>query len=150
LTEVTIGPPRPTKVLYTAEATVSGGRAGRARTADGRLEVTLSIPTEMGGDGGAGTNPEELFATGYAACFQSAMMGIARRERLQVDDSTVTARVGIGPIGQGRYGLVVELRVHLPSIGDRDTAEALLAQAHERCPYSNAVRGNVDVTLTIA
>lgn len=150
MTGVVTGPLRPTKVLYTAEATVTGGRSGHGRTSDGRLEVNLSIPTDMGGDGGLGTNPEQLFATGYAACFQSAMAGIARRKKLQVDDSTVTARVGIGPVGQGRYGLVVELRVHLPSVGERASAEALLAEAHERCPYSNAVRGNVDVTLTLA
>ncbi|HWE64153.1 MAG TPA: organic hydroperoxide resistance protein [Chloroflexota bacterium] len=141
--------PRPQRVLYTAESTVTGGRAGHGRTSDGHLEVDLSIPTEMGGPGGPGTNPEQLFATGYAACFQSAMAGVARRDGLTVDDSTVTGRVGIGPLGEGRFGLVVELRIHLPSIADRAAAEDLVAQAHQRCPYSNAIRGNVDVTLSI-
>ncbi|HXT35953.1 MAG TPA: Ohr family peroxiredoxin [Chloroflexota bacterium] len=139
----------PHRVLYTAEATVTGGRSGHGRTSDGHLDVTLSTPPEMGGPGGPGTNPEQLFATGYAACFQSALAGAARRDGLTVDDSTVTALVGIGPLGEGRFGLVVTLRVHLPSIADRAVAEDLVARAHQRCPYSNAIRGNVDVTLEI-
>jgi len=142
--------PSPHRVLYTAEATVTGGRSGHGRTSDGHLDVILSIPPEMGGPGGPGTNPEQLFATGYAACFQSALASVARRDGLPVDDSTVTARVGIGPLGEGRYGLVVTLRIHLPSIADRATAEDLVAQAHQRCPYSNAIRGNVDVSLDIS
>jgi lipoyl-dependent peroxiredoxin len=141
---------RPVRVLYTAEATVTGGRSGHGRTSDGRLEVDFSVPTELSGAGGPGTNPEQLFATGYAACFQSALAGVAQRERLRVDDSTVTARVGMGPLGEGRFGLAVELRVHMPSVADRSKAEELLAQADRRCPYSNAVRGNVDMTLTLA
>ncbi len=137
-------------VLYAAEATVTGGRKGHGRTSDGRLEVNFSSPSEMGGDGGPGTNPEQLFALGYAACFQSALLGIARREHWTADDSTVTARVGIGQIGNGQFGLEVELIIHLPSITDRSQAENLVAQAHQRCPYSNATRGNVNVKLTIS
>src|SRR5579859_2646127 len=96
-------------VLYTAESTVTGGRRGHGRTSDGRLEVNFSSPKELGGDDGPGTNPEQLFATGYAACFQNALMGVARREQLSADDSTVTVRVGIGQIGGGRMGLEVEM-----------------------------------------
>ncbi|HLY27599.1 MAG TPA: organic hydroperoxide resistance protein [Aggregatilineales bacterium] len=136
-------------VLYTAEATVTGGRRGHGKTSDGRLEVNFSSPSELGGDGGPGTNPEQLFALGYAACFQNAMMGIARRMNLSAEDSTVTAKVGLGQIGNGRMGLEVELLIHLPSMPDRAQAQNLVAQAHQRCPYSNAVRGNVDVTLTL-
>ena len=136
-------------VLYTAEATTEGGRKGHAKSSDGNLEVHFSSPKELGGEGGTGTNPEQLFAAGYGACFQNAMMGIARREHLVADDSVVTARVGIGQIGNGRMGLEVELIITLPSIPDRAQAEDLVAKAHERCPYSNAVRGNVDVTLTL-
>ncbi|HMA36748.1 MAG TPA: organic hydroperoxide resistance protein [Chloroflexia bacterium] len=142
-------PPRQVRVLYTAEATVTGGRSGHGRTSDGRLDVDIAAPTELGGAGGPGTNPEQLFAVGYGACFQSALLSIARREQLPVEDSTVTARVGIGPSGEGRVGLVVELRIHLPSIADRAQAEALVARADERCPYSNAIRGNVAVTLSL-
>src|SRR5579859_1335271 len=136
-------------VLYTAQATVSGGRKGHGKTSDGRLEVSFSSPTELGGDGGPGTNPEQLFALGYAACFQNAMMSVARRLHLSAEDSTVTAKVGIGQIGNGRTGLEVELLIHLPSITDSSQRATVIEQAHERCPYSNAVRGNVDVTLTV-
>jgi lipoyl-dependent peroxiredoxin len=141
--------PSPLRVLYTAEATVTGGRRGHGETSDGRLTVDFSSPTEMGGDGGPGTNPEQLFALGYAACWQNAMIGIARRKGLDVLDSVVTARVGIGIIEAGRLGLTVELRITLPSITDRDQAQALIDEAEQRCPYSNAVRGNVEVTLTL-
>ncbi len=144
-----VNTPQAVRVLYTAEATVTGGRTGHGRTSDGHLEVDLASPTELGGPGGPGTNPEQLFAVGYASCFQSALLGVARRDKLPVEDSTLTARVGIGPLGQGRVGLVVTLLVHLPSIPDRAQAEALVARADERCPYSNAIRGNVDVTLTV-
>jgi Ohr subfamily peroxiredoxin len=140
---------QPVKVLYTAEATVHGGRKGHGATSDGHLAVDFSSPSEMGGDGGPGTNPEQLFALGYAACYQSAMMGIARRQHLDVDDSTVSARVGLGTIGEGRFGLTVDLHVTLPSISDHTIAEALVAEAHKRCPYSNAVRGNVPVNITV-
>ncbi len=141
--------PHKVNVLYTAEATVQGGRKGHAKTSDGRLEVQFSSPTELGGDGGPGTNPEQLFAAGYAACFQNALIGIARREHLSADDSVVTARVGLGQIGNGRIGLEVELIIKLPSIADKTQAEDLVAKAHDRCPYSNATRGNVNVTLTL-
>ncbi len=140
---------QPTRLLYTAEATVTGGRRGHGATSDGRIEVDFSSPAELGGDGGPGTNPEQLFALGYGACYQSAMMGIARRRQLVADDSTVTPRVGLGTIGEGRFGLVVALDVTLPSISDRAVAEELVAEADRRCPYSNAVRGNVEVTITV-
>jgi Ohr subfamily peroxiredoxin len=141
---------RPVRVLYTAEATATGGRRGHTGTSDGRLDVDLSSPSELGGDGGPGTNPEQLFAAGYAACFQNALMSVARRTDAPVADSVVTARVGIGPTGDGRFGLTVGMEVRLPSIADRAQAEELVAGAHRRCPYSNAVAGNIDVTLTIA
>ena len=138
----------PVKVLYTAEATATGGRAGHATSSDGRLDIDLSVPAEIGGDGGPGTNPEQLFAAGYAACFQGAMGVVARRENLSIDDSTVTARVGLGPMGTA-FGITVELSVHLPAIADRAKAEDLVAKAHEVCPYSNATRDNVDVKLNL-
>jgi osmotically inducible protein OsmC len=145
--------PTPTvRVLYTAEATATGGRKGHGRTSDGRVDVDFSSPTEMGGDGGPGTNPEQLFATGFAACFQNAMMSLARRknlpEGLSVEDSIVTARIGIGPI-ENRFGLTAELDIRLPSIPDRALAEELVSAAEKRCPYSNAVRGNIDVAIKI-
>ena len=139
----------PFRLLYTAEATATGGRRGHGATSDGRLTVDFSSPTEMGGDGGPGTNPEQLFALGYAACWQNAMIGIARRKGLDVLDSVVTARVGIGVIGSGRMGLTVELLVTLPSMPDREQAKALMDETEQRCPYSNAVRGNVEVTVTL-
>lgn len=142
-------PSQTVRVLYTAEATATGGRRGHGRTSDGRVDVDFSSPTEMGGDGGPGTNPEQLFATGFAACFQNAMMSIARRKNISgVDDSIVTARVGIGPI-ENRFGLTAELDVRLPSIHDRALAEELVAGADRRCPYTNAVRGNIDVAIKI-
>jgi Ohr subfamily peroxiredoxin len=117
------------------------------------LDVDLAVPADMGGSGGSGTNPEQLFAAGYGACFQSALMGAARREHLTADDSQVTARVGIGPIGEGTktwgYGLTVRLQIHLPSVPDRKIAEALVARAHEICPYSNATRNNIPVELVV-
>jgi Ohr subfamily peroxiredoxin len=137
------------RVLYTAEATVTGGRRGHGATSDGRVVVDFSSPTEMGGDGGPGTNPEQLFALGFAACWQNAMIGIARRKGLDARDSTVTARVGIGPIASGRYGLTVALSITLPSVPDREQARVLIDETEQRCPYSNAVRGNVEVALTL-
>ena len=138
----------PVNVLYTAEATATGGRAGHAASSDGRLDVDLSLPSEIGGDGGPGTNPEQLFAAGYAACFQGAMGVVARRESLSIEDSTVTARVGLGPMGNA-FGITVELDVRLPTIPDRAQAEDLVAKAHQVCPYSNATRNNVDVKLKV-
>jgi Ohr subfamily peroxiredoxin len=137
------------KILYTAEATAEGGREGHARTSDGRLEVDLDVPAEMGGAGGPGTNPEQLFATGYAACFQSALFRIAAGCKLDLTGSRVTARVGIGPAPEGGFGLTVALDLDAPSIGP-DEASELMERAHQVCPYSRVTRGNVDVTLTVA
>jgi lipoyl-dependent peroxiredoxin len=136
------------KVLYTAEAVVEGGRQGHGRTSDGRLEVDLSVPAEMSGDDGPGTNPEQLFAVGYAACFQSALLGVARGRGLDASGSRITSRVGIGPTGHGGFGLAVSLDLHAPNLTAMQAAE-LMTRAHERCPYSVATRGNIEVTLTI-
>jgi lipoyl-dependent peroxiredoxin len=137
----------PVRVLYTAEATAVGGRDGHAKTSDGRLDVALDVPLELGGTGGPGTNPEQLFACGFAACFHNALEGVARRAKVSVEGSSVTARVGFGPI-EGRFGLTVELRINIPGV-DQPTAETLVAGAHDRCPYSNATRNNIPVELTI-
>ena len=136
------------KIIYTAEAVVEGGREGHGRTSDGRLAVDLSVPEEIGGAGGPGTNPEQLFAVGYAACFQSALLGVAKGRELDASESTIAARVGIGPTGHGGFGLTVALDLHAPHL-ERGDAEELMARAHERCPYSNATRDNVGVTLTV-
>jgi Ohr subfamily peroxiredoxin len=137
------------KVLYTARATAEGGRDGRAASDDGKLDVTVAPPKEMGGTG-QGTNPEQLFAAGYAACFHSALKTVARVSKQDVAGSTVTAAVGIGPINGGAgYGLEVELVVSLPTL-EREAAEQLVAKAHEVCPYSNATRGNIKVGITVA
>lgn len=136
-------------VLYTATAHATGdGRNGHARSEDGILDIDMRVPREMGGPGGA-ANPEMLFAAGYAACFHSALKVVARQEKVGVDGSEVAASVGIGPLDNGGFGLTVELRVSVPDL-DRDTAEKLVARAHEVCPYSNATRGNIPVTLTVA
>src|SRR5882724_1726824 len=121
---------RKVNVLYTAEATTTGGRRGHGKTSDGRLEVNFSSPKEMSGDGGPGTNPEQLFALGYAACFQSTLLSLARGRNLDATDSTITARVGIGPSGHGGFGLTVALDLHAPHLTRAD-AEALVAGAHE-------------------
>jgi len=135
-------------VLYTATAHATGdGRNGHAVSDDGVLDLDLRIPKEMGGPGGA-TNPEQLFAAGYAACFQSALKLMAGQEKLDVTGTEVSASVGIGMLPSGGFGLTVELDVHAPNL-DRATAEALVANAHTVCPYSNATRGNIDVTLTV-
>ena len=136
------------KVLYTAEAVVEGGREGHGRTSDGRLEVDLSVPEDVGGSGGPGTNPEQLFAIGYAACFQSALLGVARGHNLDASQSQITSRVGIGPTGHGGFGLVVSLDLHAPNLTAVQAAD-LMTRAHERCPYSVATRGNIEVTLTV-
>jgi Ohr subfamily peroxiredoxin len=135
-------------ILYTAEAVVEGGRTGHGRTSDGRLEVDFSAPQEMGGRGGEGTNPEQLFALGYAACFQSALLSVAQGRSLDASGSTITSRVGIGPTGHGGFGLTVTLDLHGPNLSRAD-AEELMLRAHRLCPYSNATRGNVDVTLMV-
>ncbi len=136
-------------VVYTATATATGaGRDGHARSSDGVLDLDLAVPTEMGGPGGPKTNPEQLFAAGYAACFHSALQIVARKAKEPVTSSSVTAEVGIGPRdGMVGYGLTVWLTIELAGV-DEATAEDLVARAHDVCPYSNAIRDNVDVTLT--
>ena len=136
------------EILYTAEATATGGREGHARTSDGRLDVDLDVPSEMGGKGGPGTNPEQLFAAGYAACFQSALIRIAFGRKLDLTGSRVTARVGIGPVNEGGFGLAAALDLDAPQI-DHDEAFDLMRRAHEACPYSRATRGNIAVSLTV-
>jgi lipoyl-dependent peroxiredoxin len=137
------------RVLYTAQATVTGGRAsGHGRTNDGALDVQLRAPKEMGGEGG-GTNPEQLFAVGYAACFESALGVIGRRERAEVGDVSIESRVSLLPTGDGGFKLAVELDVTLPQVQDPAQAARIVTAAHQVCPYSNATRGNIDVTLTV-
>jgi len=137
-------------VLYRTAARATGGRDGRAATLDGSLVLSLATPRELGGGGGAGNNPEQLFAAGYAACFIGAMKFVASQGGPKVPaDATVVAEVGIGPRAAGGFGLTVALNVDLPGL-ERADAEALVAKAHEVCPYSNATRGNVDVTLSVA
>lgn len=136
-------------ILYTATALATGdGRNGRVESSDGILTVDVRTPREMGGAGGA-TNPEQLFAAGYAACFHSALRVVAQRSGADVTDSEVVADVSIGPDGDGGFGLAVGLEVTLPHV-QRADAEQLVAQAHQVCPYSNATRGNIEVTLTVA
>jgi lipoyl-dependent peroxiredoxin len=135
-------------ILYTAEAHVTGGRAeGHGRTSDGALEVELRLPTEMGGPGG-GSNPEELFAVGYAACFEGALGVVARRAKADASDAAIDSKVSLSPDGKGGFLLGVELDVTLPSVPDAASAVELVRAAHEVCPYSNATRGNIDVVLT--
>ncbi len=138
------------QVIYTASATATGdARNGHVRSVDGVIDTDLAVPKEMGGPGGALPNPEELFAAGYAACFHSAIKSVARREKIDVTDSAVTVDVGIGPNGAGGLGLTVAIEAELPGV-DEATAQKLMDAAHLVCPYSNATRGNVEVTLTIA
>ncbi|QRY60939.1 organic hydroperoxide resistance protein [Gordonia sp. PDNC005] len=135
--------------IYTAEALATGeGRNGHGRSSDGRLDLDLAIPTEMGGSG-QGTNPEQLFAVGYAACFHSALQLVARQAKADVTDSSVGARVGIGPNDAGGFALEVTLEVTIPNL-DQAQAQALADKAHEVCPYSNATRGNIPVTITVS
>ena len=135
-------------VLYTAEATAWAGRNGRAASSDGILDVNLVVPKELGGPGGDGTNPEQLFAAGYAACFHSALLLVAKGDGLDTEGSAVTAQVGIGPNDAGGFGLAVTLEVEIPNL-DHDAATQLVEKAHQVCPYSNATRGNVDVQLEV-
>jgi Ohr subfamily peroxiredoxin len=137
-------------VLYTTQATATGGRTGSARTADGAFAVTLTTPKELGGPGGEGNNPEQLFAAGYSACFLGAIKFVAAQRKVKVaEDSTVTATVGIGPRDNGQgFGLDVALAVSLPGI-DRETAQAIVDQAHIVCPYSHATRNSLDVRLSV-
>ncbi|HEY3003897.1 MAG TPA: organic hydroperoxide resistance protein [Kribbellaceae bacterium] len=137
------------KILYTARATAEGGRDGRTATDDGKLDVIVAPPKELGGSGD-GTNPEQLFAAGFAACFHNAFQLVARKARQDVSGSTVTAEVGIGPVTGGvGYGLTVHLEIDVPSL-DREIVQQLVATADQVCPYSNATRGNIAITHTVA
>jgi Ohr subfamily peroxiredoxin len=137
-------------ILYTTEATATGGRTGSAATKDGAFAVTLTTPKELGGPGGAGNNPEQLFAAGYSACFLGAVKFVGAQKKVKItDDSTVTATVGIGPRDDGTgFGLDVALAISLPGL-DRETAQAIVDQAHIVCPYSHATRNGLDVRLTL-
>jgi len=136
-------------VLYKTSAKATGGRDGQAGTLDGSFSVKLATPKELGGAGGAGNNPEQLFASGYAACFLGAMKFVASQGGPKVPaDTSVTSTVGIGPRSEGGFGLAVELAVSLPGLAKAD-AEALVEKAHQVCPYSNATRGNIDVKLSV-
>jgi len=140
------------QALYTAHATATGGRAGTAKTDDGALDVALSTPRQLGGAGGAGTNPEQLFAAGYAACFIGAMKAVAARQKLALPgEVSIASSVGIGAMTgkPGAFGIEVAMQISVPGM-ERAALEALVATAHEVCPYSNATRGNIDVTLTVA
>jgi osmotically inducible protein OsmC len=135
------------KVIYTAEAHVTGGRAeGHGKTSDGALEVDLRLPAEMGGEGG-GTNPEQLFAVGYAACFEGAIGAVARRLKLEAGDVEIDSKVSLNPGPERTFIISVELDVTLPSV-EGDEATELVREAHKVCPYSNATRGNIEVALT--
>jgi len=137
------------KVLYTAHASATGGREGTAKSSDGRLAIKLSTPKELGGAGGDGTNPEQLFAAGYSACFLGALKLVSGKAGVKLPETTeVAGSVGIGPIPAG-FGIAVELKITAPGV-DRATLQDLVQQAHGVCPYSNATRNNVDVTLTVA
>jgi len=137
------------KTLYTAEALASGeGRDGNARTNDGKLDVALASPVELGGNG-QGTNPEQLFAAGYAACFHSALRLVGRKARVDLSDSAVAAKIHFGAFEDREgYGLAAELEIALPAL-DRETAEQLVERAHQICPYSNATRGNIAVDIKL-
>jgi osmotically inducible protein OsmC len=134
-------------VVYTASATATGdGRNGHTRSSDGVIDIDLAIPKEMGGAGGALSNPEQLFAAGYAACFHSALKLVAQQKKIAIADTAVTADVGIGPNDAGGFGLTVALSVEIAGV-DQAVADDLVAAAHQVCPYSNATRGNIDVTV---
>lgn len=136
-------------VKYTTSATATGGRDGRAKTEDGSLDVTLATPKELGGGGGSGNNPEQLFAAGYSACFLGAMKFVSSQGGPKVPaDTTVKATIGIGPRSEGGFGITADLAVSLPGLSKED-AETLVEKAHQVCPYSNATRGNVDVKLHV-
>ena len=138
------------KILYAATATATGGREGRAQSSDRALDVQLSTPRELGGGGGPGTNPEQLFAAGYAACFENAMLRAARQRKDSIAGTSITAAVGIGRLETGRFALTVSLTAKVPGV-ERSVAEELVRVAHEEiCPYSHATRGNIDVTVQVA
>ncbi len=136
------------KTLYTAEATVSGGRQGHGRTSDGKIDVEMTIPKEMGGPGGEGTNPEQLFAVGYSACFLGAVDLVARNKEKEIGKATVKGHVSIGTGDDGGFELAVELECNLPDVS-KEEAEEIVNEAHQVCPYSKATRNNVPVTLKV-
>lgn len=139
------------KALYTAHATSTGGRTGTTESSDGVVKLALTTPRELGGAGGAGTNPEQLFASGYSACFIGAMKAVAARQKIALtSEVSIAADVSIGPMAgkPGAFGIAVSMAISVPGM-ERAAAEALVATAHEVCPYSNATRGNIDVTLTV-
>lgn len=136
------------KVAYTATATSTGGRSGTSKSSDGALDVTLTTPKELGGDGARGSNPEQLFAAGYSACFIGALKHVASQQKVTLPPATsITADVGIGPIPAG-FGIQVAMKISIPGM-DREQAQKLVDAAHQVCPYSNATRGNIDVDLTV-
>ena len=136
------------KTLYTAEALATGeGRNGHVRSTDGRVDLDVAVPKEMGGTGD-GSNPEQLFAAGYAACFHSALLGVARQRKVSIVDSAIGASVSIGPLDGGGYTLAVQLEASLPGV-ERAVAQELVEAAHQVCPYSNATRGNIEVTVAV-
>ena len=137
------------KAIYTAEASVTGGRLkGHGKTTDGELEVDLRIPKDLGGEGG-GTNPEELFAVGFAACFEGALSTVARRQKVDADDAVIDSKVSLVPNPETKgFDIAVELGVSLPSIDDAEAAAEVVRAAHKVCPYSNATRGNIEIVLT--
>lgn len=139
------------KILYHAHANATGGRTGRAETDDGKLDLTLSTPKELGGDGGSGTNPEQLFASGFAACFLGALKYVAGQEKIKIsEDTTVTADIGIGPRDDGKgFGITASLKVKIPGM-DRAQAEELISKAEVVCPYAHATRGNIDSRFVVA
>ncbi|MBL8306394.1 MAG: organic hydroperoxide resistance protein [Rubrivivax sp.] len=139
------------QALYTAHATSTGGRSGTSQSSDGAIKLTLSTPKELGGAGGPGTNPEQLFAAGYSACFIGAMKAVAARQKIALPaEVSITADVSIGPMTgkPGAFGIAVALAVSVPGM-ERAAAEQLVATAHEVCPYSNATRGNIDVAISV-
>jgi lipoyl-dependent peroxiredoxin len=137
------------KIIYSTKAIVTGGRAGHAASEDGALDINLALPKELGGDGKSGTNPEQLFAAGYAACFQTALRHVANEKKLTITDSAITATVGLGPRDAGGFGLKVDMDVTLKGVSKQE-AEQLISIVHGNiCPYSNAVRGNVDVNIRV-
>lgn len=139
---------KPNEIAYKTKATATGGRTGSAKSDDGKLNVNLSTPKELGGAGGEGTNPEQLFAAGYSACFIGAMQHVAGQEKVKLpEDTTVTGEVGIGPT-DGGFAIDVELQISIPGM-DKADAESLVEKAHQVCPYSNATRGGVDVRLKV-
>lgn len=138
---------QPVDVKYTAVATAENGRDGRVASDDGKIDVVVNPPKELGGSG-EGTNPEQLFAAGFSSCFQSALGVVARKEKADISGSTVTAKVGIGSLPEGGFGLKVALEARIPNV-DAATAKDLLEKAHQVCPYSNATRGNVEVSLAV-